>query len=108
MPHYGNLENTYNRNEIKLELDGWINPVIVEYGYIDLNDVLYLHWTIKGTSHIFTIQAQQANKMNSNLDEHFKVTLDVFKDDFLNWAKEDFKYDWQKEYAKIFKSFLIF
>jgi hypothetical protein len=106
MPHYGNLEKTHNKSELAISnLKGW-KDVIIEMGNIDDNGVIQTHWKIKGTAHVFTIPLNQLNKFDSRID-HFKIALETFRDDYIQWGKGGFTEKWMREYHYIFENFII-
>jgi len=105
MPNYGTLDDVFDNREISIDVKGWTNPTI-EFGYKEINGILYLHWKIKNTAHIFTVQAHQINKMGATIEEHFKIALSTFRTDYLNWRKDGFKHKWQREYEYMFKKFI--
>lgn len=105
MPNYGTLDDVQNIKEIKIETSGWKN-VVIQFGHTERNGIVYLHWRIKNTAHIFTVQSQQINKMGSTLEEHFKIALATFRTDYIAWWKDGFKHKWQREYEFMFKKFI--
>lgn len=107
MPNYGNLNNHFDHDELFVKPNGW-KELIIEYAYIEENDVLYLHWKVKSTVHIFTIQVQQLNKLDSTLHDHFKFVLEQFREDYIKWMNDGFKHRWQRDYKMMFENFITF
>jgi len=106
MPHYGNLENTHNRIELPIEhLKGWKTPIIVEMGTLEINGTIQMHWRVKGTAHVFTIPLQQLNMYDSHAD-HFKMALETFRDDYVQWHNDDFSEKWMRAYHYMFGNFI--
>ena len=106
MPHYGNLENTHNRTELIIkDLKGWKTTLIIEMGTFEENGTIQMHWKVKGTAHVFTIPLNQLNKFDSRID-HFKIALETFRDDYVQWAKDGFSEKWMREYHYIFEHFI--
>lgn len=105
MPNYGTLNDIFNVKEIEINIAGW-KKLVIQFGYIERNGILYLHWRIKNTAHIFTIQSQQINKLGATLEEHFKIALATFRTDYVSWFKNGFNHKWQREYEFIFKKFI--
>lgn len=107
MPHYGTLENEENLFEVKINVNGWVNPIYIQYVFKEINGQIYTYWCIKGTNHIFTILTDQINKSYLSYNDHFKDALIIFRNDYISWKEQKFQYSWQKEYEKIFRKFII-
>lgn len=107
MPHYGNLENTHNRTELTIEwMKGWKTPIVIEMGSVEDNGTINTHWRVKGTAHMFTIPTMQLNRYESHLD-HFRMALETFRDDYMQWHEDDFSEKWMREYHYIFGNFIV-
>lgn len=91
---------------VDLEVDGW-EKLTVQYSVELLASTSYLCWKVKGTDQIFRILTKIVYE-NHGLDykEHFSLTLKVFREDFLEWEKEEFKEPWMKRYQKMFHSLI--
>ncbi len=103
--------NTYKT--IKVNPDGWINPIVVEYciGQAHQYDPqLSVIWRVKGTEHCFTIYEQKINVLsNADYKKHFEEVLQNFRFDYWTWFN-DKKYkdaEWKYEYEKQFSGFML-
>jgi len=107
MPNYGNLDNTFNKSTLLIKnLNGWISPITIELGNTKENGKIYTWWKIKGTAHIFTIQTSLLNQFKSH-EDHFKIALTTFRDDFIEWYNSGFSEKWMREYNFMFRKFII-
>lgn len=96
------------RKKVSVNPEGWRGPIQVEYGLAQVNK-FHTHvsvvWRVVGTKHTFTEYETTINKYSqSNYAEHFKKTLEGFRDDYLSWW-EDQRYegcDWREEYRQEF------
>lgn len=65
MPFYFDMNNTdIGIKEVKVNPEGWVNPVTVEYtiGQAHRYDTtVSVIWRVKGTEHCFTIGEQKLN-----------------------------------------------
>jgi hypothetical protein len=88
--------------KLKLEPEGW-HELYIEYSIEWVSNVSYLCWKIKGTQHIFRIPTRIVYE-HHGLDyaSHFEHTLKIFREDYLEWEKEEFPEDWMKKYQKMF------
>lgn len=94
-------------NEIKMIVPGW-KSLIIEYSTEIVDGISYLCWRIKGTEHVFRIQTAIVYQNHGiNFEEHFRVTLIKFREDYIQWKNEDFTLDWMKRYERIFKNYII-
>lgn len=86
--------------ELTLNLEGWINPLIIEYVYmVPISGESELHWKVKGTVYTFKISLTIIyKKHNSNISEHFTLTLQQFRKDYLDWWKQKWPEEWMKNY----------
>ena len=91
---------------LPLTVKGW-NKIQISYSTEIYAGNSYLCWKIDGTDHVFKIQSRIVYENHGmNYPEHFQKTLEIFRDDFIEWAKESFKEDWMQKY-KIFQQFII-
>jgi hypothetical protein len=44
---------------------------------------------------------------SGNYKEHFERALEVFRDDYLQWSKDNFDIDWKQDYEKQFNKFIL-
>lgn len=87
---------------LQLEVEGWKKLEVLHSTEIH-NGVSYLCWRVKDTDHIFRILTSTVyEKHGLEFSEHFSLTLKVFREDFLEWEKENFPEDWMKRYQRMF------
>lgn len=90
------------------DLDGWINPLTIEYGTTYYNELLSFFWRIKDNDYTFIISVREMEYLSKgDYAKHFKETLDVFKEDFKNWKEEyGFAADWMQGYKRSFEKYI--
>ena len=94
--------------EVKVNPEGWINPLTIEYDIGLYGDTPAYHWRVKGTTHTFVIPVLQLNYLSSgDYAAHFKKVLEGFRKDFLDWRKEGFYTEWMQEYKKQFSNYIV-
>lgn len=111
MPFNYNFNNVNNIKTIEINPNGWVNPIIIEYGigrpkpYDNFPSVI---WRIKGTTHCFTIYEPRINFISKgDYANHFKETLEKFKEDYLSWEDEKYKgCKWVNDYREQFGKFI--
>lgn len=85
-----------------LEIPGWEKLTIL-YSIDVFNGNSYLSWKVENTEQVFKILTTLVfEKHQLDFDEHFKLTLSTFREDYLEWEKEGFPDDWMKRYQRIF------
>ncbi len=108
-----NNKLTDNINTVEIYPKGWISPITIEYCTAQarkFDTMLSICWRVKGTSHTFTIYENRLNKISSgNYAEHFKETLELFREDYLSWftSKEYEGCEWRDEYRQQFEKYII-
>jgi len=108
MPNYYDFSKLENVKETLVYPDGWINPIIVEYGTGYHSESLSYFWRVKGTKHTFIIPILRIDYISGgDYASHFKETLEVFRDDYKGWASEGWYSQWMKEYFNEFNKFII-
>jgi len=106
------MDNTFSINpkldkSITIEqLEGW-NPLVVLYSVEWTLTTSYLCWKVQGTEHIFRILCGLVYE-NHGLDykSHFILTLQTFREDYLEWKKQEFKEDWMKNYKQQYQTLI--
>ena len=90
-----------------LEPDGWY-PVDIEYSYNYDTNIEFLVWKIKGTDHVFKIQADILDKIHKdNIRDHFLKTLESFAYHYKNYKELGYADDWKAEYKRKFGDRII-
>jgi len=106
MPNNENWEEIHSRGELEVDPEKW-KPIIVEYGYKNLNGVLMFYWRIKETTHTFTILFSQLNELSQgDITKHIETFLETFRQDFISWCAGGLKESWMREYYEQYKSFI--
>lgn len=99
--------------EVKVNPDGWVNPVTVEYTIAQAHKydtTVSVIWRVKGTEHCFTISEQKLNVLShANYQKHFEEVLRNFRIDYLNWFTDPTyeNADWKYEYKRQFDRFIL-
>jgi len=105
MPNYYNFNELININKVEINPDGWITPIIIEFG---IGDNIMYYWRVAGTKHTFSIPLARMNFVSAgNYDKHFKMVLENFKDEYLEWKKQNFDTKWKREYEYEYRQFIL-
>lgn len=114
MPFYFDMKNTDNGiKEVKVNPDGWVNPVTVEYTVAQAHKydtTVSVIWRVKGTEHCFTIGEQKLNVLShANYPKHFEEVLRNFRLDYLNWFSDPIyeNAEWKYKYKRQFDRFIL-
>lgn len=106
MPNNENWDQIHSRGEIDVEPKNW-KSLTIEFGYKNLNGVLFFCWRVKDTQHTFTIQFSQLNELSQdNVSEHIQTFLETFGEELIGWIVNGLKEEWQKQYYQQYKSFI--
>ena len=108
MPHQVDFSKITNIKTLEVNPKGWINPLFVEYGLgLHYNTPSYF-WKIKGTNHTFVIPISRLEFLSSGeYKSHFEEVLEGFREDYVEWKKENFNIDWMKEYEKEYSKIIL-
>ena len=107
MPNNCDFKEVKNIQEKRLDIEGWISPLIIEYGTGFEGGVPSYFWRVKGTSHTFVIPILRMDFLSKgDYESHFIETLKTFRIDYIKWSSEGFYTDWMQEYHKMFQSFI--
>jgi hypothetical protein len=88
---------------VDLEVPGW-EKLKIQYSVEIHAGVSYLCWKIQNTDQIFRIQATVVyEKHGLDYSDHFSITLQTFRTDYLEWESQGFTEDWMKRYQKMFQ-----
>jgi|688.fasta_scaffold165048_3 hypothetical protein len=100
------LEKVEFDKKMELEVPGWEN-LCVEYVYRAYSGISWLLWKVSGTDHVFQIQHQTILTHHGvDIKEHFSLTLETFRKDYLDWKAEEFPEEWMKKYQKMFEKMI--
>jgi hypothetical protein len=92
---------------VEVHPKGW-REVTILYSTEIHGGVSYLCWKVKDTEHVFRIHSTVIyEKHGLNYSDHFLVTLEVFREDFLEWKNQGFPEDWMKRYHRIFHTLIL-
>lgn len=107
MPNNYDFSNLENIKEIIIHVEGWISPLIIEYGLGYHSEDLSYYWRVKGTKHTFVIPVLRIDFISEgNYVKHFQEALFSFREDYKKWAKEGFYTDWMREYREDYNKFI--
>lgn len=108
MPNWVDFEKITNVKQIPVQVDGWIDNLSVEYGLGMHVDLPCYFWRVTGTKHTFVIPISRMEFLSSgDYASHFKIALQGFREDYLEWKNSGFSLDWQREYRKEFGRFIL-
>ena len=94
--------------ESKFYLDGWKSYLTVQYGLSMISNKSFLVWQVKGTGKVFSVDLLTVNTHHdANYEEHFKLVLDKFRSDLIEWNKEGLTEPWFKKYWNDFKDLIL-
>lgn len=111
MPNNFDFSGLENVKTMEVDPEGWISPLIVEYGIYD-DYATYgkpsYYWRVQGTTHTFTIPVVRMDYLSSgNYKKHFEDVLETFREDYISWQKAGFAADWSREYERQFSKFIV-
>ena len=107
MPFNHDFADIQNIREVELHVEGWVDPIFVEYGLGVHQTTPSYFWRVKGTQHTFVIPILRMNFLSSgDYEKHFKEALSQFRQDFLEWKEGGFASDWAKEYRTQFSRYI--
>lgn len=107
MPNFYDFSSIKEVNETRVNPEGWINPLTIEYGIGEYSDVACF-WRIKGTRHTFVIPVKRLDFISEgNYGKHFEEALRAFREDYLSWAGEGFYTGWMQEYREEYKRYIL-
>ena len=109
MPHNFDFSKVEDVKTIRIDPQGWVNPLYVEYGIIQTLDLtLNYYWRVKGTLHTFVISVSRMDFLSAgDYKKFFEYVLEVFREDYLSWKNEGFITEWSKEYEQQFSRFIV-
>jgi len=111
MPNNFDFKKLQNIKTMEVNPSGWISPLFVEYGITDddaVQGIMSYCWRVKGTQHTFVIPMLRLDFLSSgDYKKHFEIMLENFKDDYLEWKKQEFIIPWMKEYKEQYSKFII-
>lgn len=107
MPNNRDFSKIKDIKTIKVNPNGWISPLYVEYGQAFYDAAPAFFWRVKGTRHTFVIQVTRMDFLSQgDYVKHFNESLEVFAEDYKEWAAENFIYEWQKEYRDQYAEYI--
>lgn len=73
-----------------LVVNGYQAQLTIIFGYQKISNETFLLWKVDGTDKTFGIEIGYVTRdYGSNYDNYFIELLEQFRDDFLNWKKQD-------------------
>jgi hypothetical protein len=107
MPFHQDFSSLYSVGELTTHPNGWIDDLIIEYGYGRISHQINFYWRVKGTNHTFRLPLNILNEHSKgNYDDHIKYVLENFRLEYLSWAAQGFPQDWMVEYHKEYRNFI--
>ena len=107
MPFNHDFVDIQNIREVELHVEGWVDPIFVEYGLGIHQTTPSYFWRVKGTKHTFVIPVLRMNFLSSgDYKKHFSEALKKFREDYIEWKEEGFISEWEKEYHQQFSKFI--
>jgi hypothetical protein len=107
MPFNHDFSDIQNLRSAELHVEGWVDPIFVEYGLGMHQGTPSYFWRVKGTKHTFVIPVLRMNFISSgDYETHFKDALRQFCTDYLEWKEEGFTTEWSQEYRTQFSRFI--
>jgi hypothetical protein len=92
--------------EVTLEVPGWVK-LKINYSVEFIAGLSYLCWKVQGTDQVFRIQTAIVYENHGlNYSDHFSLTLEKFREDYLEWETQGFPEVWMQRYQAMFR-FLI-
>ncbi len=101
---FSKLENVQAR---RVEPEGWITPLYVEYGTGLHGGIPSYFWKVKGTSHTFVIPILRMDFLSKGeYEAHFKEVLEGFREDYIEWNSKGWNSEWMQEYREQYRDFI--
>jgi hypothetical protein len=111
MPYNFDFSKVENVKTIEVHPVGWVSPLYIEYGIYngpETGEVVSYHWRIKGTQHTFVIPTLRMDFLSSgDYIKHYEKTLEVFRQDYIEWKEQKFINEWAREYERQFSKFIV-
>jgi len=109
MPNFVDFDTITDVKDIKVQANGWLEPLYVEYGVgMHFDNVPSYFWRVKGTKHTFVIPITRFHYLSTgNYGKHFVEVLEGFRGEYLEWEKGGFDgVGWQTEYEKEYTGYI--
>lgn len=107
MPNNYDFSKLRDVKKMTVHPEGWVDPVIVEYGQGYYGETLSYYWRVKGTKHTFVIPVLRMDYLTEGKYEtHFEEALEGFREDYKGWASEGWYADWMRAYREEFSDFI--
>lgn len=91
-----------------IDVDGWLSPLEIHSGVYNMGSVQFLIWKLAEVEYSFRIKLKLVYQHHGDaIEEHFKLTLEHFRKDYLEWMEEGFPEDWQQKYYHLFNDYII-
>jgi hypothetical protein len=107
VPNYYDFSKLDNVKETRIYPVGWVSPLIVEYGIGYHGELLSYYWRVKGTKHTFVIPIIRMDYLTEgDYRNHFAEALESFREDYLEWASQEFYAPWMMEYKEMYEKYI--
>ena len=104
------MDKAVDVRAIKIDdLEGWITPLIILYGYFyEAQKWPNVIWRVQGTEHVFSIDLRTITQHHGlKFEDHFKLTLTTFREDLIEWIKSGLTEEWMIKYYNQFNRFIL-
>lgn len=107
MPYNYDFKNIKDLKVAEVNPEGWISPLLVEYGTGIHGGVPSYFWRVKGTKHTFVIPILRMDFLSrGDYGKHFTEALSAFREDYIEWSKENRGIQWMQEYREQYRDFI--
>jgi hypothetical protein len=107
MPYIYDFSKLTSIQQMEVCPKGWVEPLFIEYGMGVHGTTPSYFWRVKGTKHTFVIPVMRMNFLSSgDYKKHFEESLEVFREDYIDWSQMEWTADWMKEYRQDFSKFI--
>lgn len=93
------FEDTNTRKTTIIEIPGW-KQLKIQYAIQKMiSGKPHIIWNVIGTNHVFRIPLMVITEHHGgNYEDHFKLTLQKFREDYLDWYSKKFPEPWMRNY----------
>lgn len=107
MPNNYDFSKLTNVKEVVINPNGWINPLIVEYGIGYHVETISYFWRVKNTKHTFVIPTIRMDYLTEGkYAKHFEESLEGFREDYKEWKNKKWHLEWMQAYKEDFSKFI--
>jgi len=108
MPNNYDFSKLENVKEVKINPEGWVKPITIQYGTGRYGNSPSYFWRVKGAKHTFVIPVIRIDYLTEgNYAKHFEEALWGFREDYKSWAAQSWQAPWMREYRDQFSKYII-